>query len=82
MQLQASDRGTRGLGKLVEEGRPKWENSVTRKLATRSHTPMREGSRELKNTHIPRVAHCFMSGSLPTGRSGGDDPDGGVASRR
>ena len=35
VRLQASDRGTKGLGKLVEEGHLKWENGVARKLATR-----------------------------------------------
>ena len=35
MQLQASDRGTRGLGELVGEGQPRWENGVVGKLATR-----------------------------------------------
>ena len=39
VQLQALDKGTRGLGKLFGEGQPKWENGVSGKSATRSHAP-------------------------------------------
>ena len=59
MQLQASDRGTRGIGKLVGEGRPRRENGVVGKLATRSHTPTSGGSRQLKNTHVPTRGSLF-----------------------
>ena len=37
VQLQASDKGTRGLRKLVGEGRPKWESGIAGKLAAPTH---------------------------------------------
>ena len=35
VQLQALNSGTKGLGKLVGEGRPNWEKGVAGKLAMR-----------------------------------------------
>ena len=51
---------------------------VAGKLATRSHVLARGGNHRLNR----RMAHCFMTGSLLAGRSGGDDLDGGVVGRR
>ena len=66
MQLQASDRGTKGLGKLVGEGQPWWESDVAGKLATpshapptSSHAPVHGGSLRLKNTHVSARGSLF-----------------------
>ena len=59
VQLQASDGGTSGPGKLVEEGRPKWESGVAEKFATRFHAPTHGGSCRLKNTRVSARGSLF-----------------------
>ena len=53
-----------GLGKVVGEGRPKWESGVARKLAMRSHTLARGGSHRLKNIRVPVCDSLFHAGGL------------------
>ena len=45
MQMQASNRGTSGLEKLVGAGRYWWEKGVVGKLAMLSHASVRGDSR-------------------------------------
>ena len=67
VQLQASNRGTRGLGKLIGEGRPRWEKGVVGKLATLSHAPTHDASRRLKNMRVLAYGSLFDVG-VSTGR--------------
>ena len=59
VQLQALDRGPRGLGKLIGEGRPRWENGIVGKLVMRSHAPTHGGNRRLKNMRVPARGSLF-----------------------
>ena len=79
MQMQALNKGTSGLEKLVGAGRSWWEKGVVGKLATCQHVvTVTDGSSRL----CLRVEHCLMSGFLPMCRSVREDPDGGFVGRR
>ena len=45
VQMQALNRGTRGLEKLVRAGCSCWEKGMAEKLAMRSHSSARGNSR-------------------------------------
>ena len=59
VQMQASNRGTKGLGKLFGAGCSWWKKGMVGKLATHSHAPARDNSRRWKNTHVPARGTLF-----------------------
>ena len=71
VHMQASNRGTKGLGKLFGAGCSWWEKGVAGKLATCSHAPPTRRRVVTFADGRTRVEHCLMSGFLPTCRSGG-----------
>ena len=82
--MQASNRGTMGLGKFIGQG---GTNPGERRALLNSwpRAPTRQLMVAVVNGRTracQRVDQCLMPRFLPTGRYGGDDPDSEIVGRR